>query len=117
MNLLISKLMHWFVFGSSMFFAAGAVADVGAPAPDAGASAPTAETPSTPSTETTSTPTETPAANLSDAVKRAVENAEKSLAKPGVPAETVEAPKTEDPRPRPQPKLNLQSRPQILSTK
>jgi hypothetical protein len=44
MNLLISKLLHWFVFSTTMFFAAGAVVDAGAaPAATEPAAAPAAE--------------------------------------------------------------------------
>lgn len=115
MNLLLSKLLHWFVFSGTLMFAAAPVGEVSAPAGggggDAGgggsSSSSTTTTPTTSTTTSTETAptttqptTETTPASLSDAVKRAVANAEKALAKPGVPVETpaAEAPKTEAPK-------------------
>lgn len=112
MNLLLSKLLHWFVFSGTLMFAAAPVGEVSAPAGGGGGdsgggsgsgptpvSTPSSSTP-TPSTEVTPPAATSPEAALSDAVKRAVANAEKTLTKPGVPVETpaAEAPKTEAPK-------------------
>lgn len=88
MNLLISKLLHWFAFGGTMFFAAaaGAIADVGAaPAVTPEPAAPAAAEPAP----------VTPAAppSLSDIVKGAAERAEKELTKPAAEVPAAETPK------------------------
>ena len=96
MNLLISKLMHWFAFGGTTFFAAGAVVDAGAAPAGDSAVAPS----STPSSVTPSS--ETPAAppSLSDIVSKAADNAEKALTKPAIESPTaVEPPKIEETKP------------------
>lgn len=106
---LINRLTQWFIYGSSIFFAAGAVADVGGGGGGAttsagdggGASTSTGgdggATTTTEPAATTTTPTETTTtapASLSDIVKKAAENAEKALAKPGTTTETAPATET-----------------------
>jgi hypothetical protein len=75
MNLLISKLLDWFVFGGTMFFAAGAVAAPEAAAPAASSSSTSAAAP-----ETTSQPAAEP--SIADIVKDATSEAAAELTKP-----------------------------------
>lgn len=81
MHPLISRLMHWFLYGGTLFFAAGAVAEPAAAAP---ASAPAAEPAAAPAAEPTSPPAAQPAAepSIRDIVNEATLDVEKELTKP-----------------------------------
>jgi hypothetical protein len=79
MNLLISKLLHWFLYSGTLFFAAGAVAEPAAAAP---AAAPAAAEPAAPAA---------PAAepSIADIVKDAAGEAAQELTKPAEPAQAA----------------------------
>src|ERR1700733_6268322 len=93
MNLLISKLLHWFLYSGTLFFAAGAGAEPPAAASPAAAPAAPAAEPAAPATP--ATPAAEP--SISDIVNEAAADAEKELtaAKPtepvAAPAETKPA--------------------------
>jgi hypothetical protein len=78
MNLLISKLLHWFLFSGTLFFAAGAVAEPAAAA--APAAAPAAAEPAAPAA---------PAAepSIADIVKESATEAAQELTKPAEAAQ------------------------------
>ncbi len=83
MNSLISNLLHWFLYGGTLFFAAGAVAAVAEPAAAAPA-APAAEpaAPAAPATEP----------SIADIVKESATEAAAELTKPAAEAQPAAEP-------------------------
>ena len=87
MHPLISKLLHWFLYGGTLFFAAGAVAEPAAPAaaaPAAPASSPDPAPAAAPAAEPAA-PATPAAPSLTDIVNKAAADAEKSLTKTAEP--------------------------------
>ena len=83
MHPLISKLLHWFLYGGTLFFAAGAVAEPAAPAaaaPAAPASSPDPAPAAAPAAEPAA-PATPAAPSLTEIVNKAAADAEKSLTK------------------------------------
>jgi hypothetical protein len=119
MNLLISKLLHWFLYSGTLFFAAGAVADPApAAAPSAPASSPDPAPAAAPAAEPAA-PAAAPAApSLSEIVSKAAADAEKSLTKPAAEVKPAAATPTETkPAVAEPPKTEGETKPAAAETK
>jgi hypothetical protein len=98
MHPLISNLLHWFLYGGTLLFAAGAVAEPSAAAPAAAPAATPAAEPSTPAAPAAQPATPAAEPNIRDLVNEAAADAEKELTA-AKPAEPAAAPAAEPAKP------------------
>jgi hypothetical protein len=117
MNLLISKLLHWFLYSGTLFFAAGAVADpaAAAPASDPAPASTPAGSPDTSGSQPAAQPAAAP--SLSEIVNKAAADAEKSLTKPAGGPEVTAPPVETKPAVTEPAKADGETKPAAVETK